>query len=64
MNEYLADKIATGRAILRLRPNTEWSISGKDLSTLVWYTAEVEPINQEELDAMVEVIKTELLSEQ
>lgn len=63
MNEYLINKIVVGRSILRLRPDTQWSISGKDINTIVWHTEEVEPITQQELDDMIEVIKAELLSE-
>jgi hypothetical protein len=64
MNLSHIDIISVGRAILRLRPDSEWSISDKNVNTLVWHTEGVDPITQQELDDMIEVIKAELLSEQ
>lgn len=64
MNEYLINSVIPGRAVMRLRPNAEWSMSNNDISTLIWHTEGVEPITQQEFDDMIEVIKAELLSGQ
>ena len=59
-----ADIILIGRALNRLRPDSEFSIVGKNVSDLIWHTPGVQAVTQEELDDMIEVIKAELLSEQ
>lgn len=40
-------------AIHSLRPETEWTMSGGDVESIIWHTPGVEPLTQAEVDAEV-----------
>lgn len=41
--------ILMARAIRSLRPNTEWTLGGKDVENIIWYTKNVEPLTIEDV---------------
>lgn len=41
--------ITTAQAIMALRPDTEWSMSGDDVEGIVWHTEGVEPLTSAEV---------------
>ena len=43
--------ITTAQAIMSLRPNVEWSMSGDDVEGIIWHTEGVTPLTQSEVDA-------------
>ena len=43
--------ITTANAIISLRPNTEWVLSGDDVANIIWHTPNVVPLTQAEVDA-------------
>jgi hypothetical protein len=45
--------INVSQAIISLRPNTEWTMSGDDVENITWHTEGVEPLTQAEVDAEV-----------
>jgi hypothetical protein len=49
----------TALAIRKLRPNVGFAMDGTDLKTIIWNAENVEPLDDAEVLAMVEVVKTE-----
>jgi hypothetical protein len=49
----------TQEAVVSLRPNVEWSMSGDDVEGITWHTENVTPLTQSEVDA--EIIRLETL---
>ena len=49
--------ITTQQAVVSLRPNIEWSMSGDDVAGITWHTPDVEPLTQAEVD--VEMVRLE-----
>jgi hypothetical protein len=45
--------IKTAQAVISLRPNTEWSMSGNDVENITWYTEGVEPLTSAEVAAEI-----------
>ena len=45
--------ITTAKAVMSLRPNTEWSMNGDDVEGIIWHTENVTPLTQAEVDAEV-----------
>jgi hypothetical protein len=43
--------ISTAQAVMSLRPNTEWSMSGDDVENIIWHTEGVEPLTVAEVEA-------------
>jgi hypothetical protein len=43
--------ITTGQAVMSLRPNAEWSMSGDDVEGIIWHTPNVEPLTTAEVQA-------------
>ena len=43
--------ITTAQAVMSLRPNTEWSMSGDDVENIIWHTEGVEPLTVAEVEA-------------
>lgn len=41
--------ITTAQAVVSLRPNTEWSMSGDDVEGIIWHTEGVEPLTNAEV---------------
>jgi len=41
--------ITTDQAIMSLRPNLEWSMSGDDVAGITWHTPDVEPLTEAEV---------------
>jgi hypothetical protein len=50
--------ITTAQAILSLRPNTEWSMSGDDVEGIIWHTPNVEPLTVTEVEAEMVRLET------
>ena len=46
-------------AIMVLRPNTEFSITNEDLSTIIWHTENVVPLTEIEVNQKLEELKSE-----
>lgn len=45
--------ITTAQAVMSLRPNIEWSMSGDDVEGIIWHTPDVEPLTTAEVEAEV-----------
>jgi hypothetical protein len=45
--------ITVQEAVVSLRPNTEWTMSGDDVENITWHTEGVTPLTQAEVDAEV-----------
>ena len=45
--------ISTQQAVVSLRPNTEWSMSGDDVENIIWHTDGVEPLTVAEVEAEI-----------
>jgi hypothetical protein len=43
--------ISTQQAVMSLRPNVEWSMSGDDVENITWHTPNVEPLTEAEVAA-------------
>ena len=43
--------ITTAQAVMSLRPDTEWSMSGDDVENITWHTEGVEPLTVAEVEA-------------
>ena len=43
--------ITTQKAVMSLRPNTEWSMNGNDVENITWHTEGVEPLTTAEVQA-------------
>lgn len=43
--------ITKARAVISLRPNTEWSMDGDDVANITWHTPGVEPLTETEVQA-------------
>ena len=43
--------ITKARAVISLRPNTEWSMDGDDVANITWHTPGVEPLTETEVPA-------------
>jgi len=43
--------ISTAQAVMSLRPNTEWSMSGDDVENIIWHPEGVEPLTVAEVEA-------------
>ena len=43
--------ITTGEAVMSLRPDTEWVMTGDDVENITWHTQGVTPLTQSEVDA-------------
>ena len=41
--------ISTQQAVISLRPNIEWSMSGDDVAGITWHTPDVEPLTEAEV---------------
>jgi hypothetical protein len=41
--------ISTQQAVMSLRPNVEWSMSGDDVENITWHTPNVEPLTEAEV---------------
>ena len=41
--------ITTQQAVVSLRPNIEWSMSGDDVAGITWHTPDVEPLTEAEV---------------
>ena len=52
--------ITTDQAIMSLRPNLEWSMSGDDVAGITWHTPDVEPLT--EADVAKEMKRLEALA--
>ena len=50
-------------AILSLRPNSEFTISNNDYSTIVWHILEGSAPTQSEIDIAIEQVKVKELAE-
>ena len=57
MSDYLA------KAIKKLKPNAEWSFSNNDYSTINWIVLDGTAPTQAEIDATIEQIKADELTE-
>jgi len=51
------------QAIISLRPNTEWSMSGDDVEGIIWHTEGVEPLTSAEVEAEVARLEQAALDE-
>ena len=49
--------ISTQQAVMSLRPNVEWSMSGDDVEGIIWHTQNVEPLTVAEVEA--EIVRLE-----
>ena len=45
--------ITPQHAIMSLRPNVEWSMSGDDVESIIWHTEGAEPLTTAEVQAEV-----------
>ena len=45
--------ITTAQAVMHLRPNTEWSMSGDDVEGIIWHTEGAEPLTSAEVAAEI-----------
>ena len=43
--------ITTAEAVMNLRPDTEWSMSGDDVEGITWHTQGVTPLTTAEVEA-------------
>jgi hypothetical protein len=43
--------IETAQAVMSLRPNIEWTMSGDDVEGIIWHTPDVEPLTTAEVQA-------------
>jgi hypothetical protein len=57
MSDYLA------KAIKKLKPNAEWSFSNNDYTTINWIVLEGQAPTQAEIDAAIEQIKADEITE-
>jgi hypothetical protein len=46
--------ITTQHAVMSLRPNIEWSMSGDDVEGIIWHTENVQPLTAAEVAAEVQ----------
>ena len=51
--------ITTAQAVMSLRPNTEWSMSGDDVENIIWHTEGVQPLTTAEVEAEVQRLGAE-----
>ena len=42
--------ITIGQAVMSLRPNIEWSMSGDDVENIIWHTPNVEPLTTAQVE--------------
>ena len=45
--------ITTQQAVMSLRPDAEWTMSGDDVEGIIWHTEGVEPLTSAEVQAEV-----------
>ena len=45
--------ITKASAIVSLRPNTEWVMSGDDVENIIWHTEGVQPLTAAEVEAEI-----------
>ena len=57
MNDYLP------RAILTLKPNSEFTIKNRDYSTIEWIVIDGQPPTQSEVDAAIEQVKADEIAQ-
>jgi len=50
--------ITTAQAVMSLRPEIEWSMSGDDVENIIWHTENVTPLTQSEVDAEMVRLET------
>jgi hypothetical protein len=50
--------ISTQQAVMSLRPNVEWSMSGDDVEGITWHTPNVEPLTVAEVEAEMVRLKS------
>ena len=50
--------ITTAQAVMSLRPDTEWSMSGDDVENIIWHTPNVEPLTVVEVEAEMQRLET------
>ena len=50
--------ITTQQAVMSLRPDIEWSMSGDDVAGITWHTPDVEPLTQSEVGAEMVRLET------
>ena len=52
--------ITTAQAVMSLRPNIEWSMSGDDVEGITWHTQGVTPLTTAEVEA--EMVRLEAVA--
>jgi hypothetical protein len=55
--------ITTAQAVMSLRPNVEWSMSGDDVENITWHTPNVTPLTKAEVDAEVQRLEQAAVDE-
>jgi len=45
--------ITTAQAVMSLRPEIEWSMSGDDVENIIWHTPNVEPLTTAEVETEI-----------
>jgi len=55
--------ITTQRAVMSLRPNTEWSMNGDDVEGIIWHTEGVQPLTAKEVAAEVKRLEQAAIDE-
>ena len=51
--------ITTAQAVMSLRPNTEWSMSGDDVEGIIWHTPNTEPLTTKQVQAEIKRLEAE-----
>ena len=52
--------INTPQAVMSLRPNIEWTMTGDDVENIIWHTPNVEPLTVTEVEA--EIVRLEAVA--
>jgi hypothetical protein len=51
--------ITTAQAVISLRPDVEWSMSGDDVEGITWHTPNTEPLTTKQVQAEIKRLEVE-----
>lgn len=54
--------ISIDKAIISLRPNTEWTMNGEDVEGIIWHTPDVEPLTIQEVQEEMQRLEQEAIA--
>ncbi len=55
--------ITTAQAVMSLRPDTQWWMSGDDVEGIIWHTENVEPLTTKQVQAEIKRLEAEAVAQ-